>query len=362
VAGSTSYYAVPGARAVRTSAGLFYVLTDHLGSASVSLDGSGAVVAEMRYDAFGATRLSTGTMPGDRLYTGQIWAEVGLYYFNARWYSVALGRWTQPDSIVPEPGNPQSLNRFGFVLNNPLRYTDPTGHRECDEAGCNDVGNQWAPPNWREILQKFGVTFDNWDAKVLDKALYGIFRAVLEIGMRFSETLGGTAAEAFKGVYGNVTMEWCDNCVSGMGWADGDHHIFFDNMYSSTAGVSRVVTHEMGHIFDRMVCAANQGGTCTYIWAATGTARSDLKGRLGTCETCLGRTSHEGPEPGEYWGFADDWEVWQFGAQHNNGEIWADMFLGWTYNTWEDSDRGYARRDYMNAAMTNYLTTNFAGP
>jgi YD repeat-containing protein len=87
-AGSTSYYAVPGARAVRTSAGLFYVLTDHLGSASVSLDSGGNVAAEMRYDAFGATRLAIGSMPGDRLYTGQVWQQgIGLYYFNARWYS-----------------------------------------------------------------------------------------------------------------------------------------------------------------------------------------------------------------------------------------------------------------------------------
>ncbi len=39
-----------------------------------------------------------------------------------------LGRFVQPDTIVPEPGNPQSLNRYAYVTNNPLRYTDPSGH------------------------------------------------------------------------------------------------------------------------------------------------------------------------------------------------------------------------------------------
>ena len=38
-----------------------------------------------------------------------------------------IGRFIQPDSIVPDPMNPQSLNRYSYVFNNPLRYTDPTG-------------------------------------------------------------------------------------------------------------------------------------------------------------------------------------------------------------------------------------------
>ncbi len=39
-----------------------------------------------------------------------------------------LGRFTQPDTLVPEPGNPQALNRYAYTLNNPLKYTDPSGH------------------------------------------------------------------------------------------------------------------------------------------------------------------------------------------------------------------------------------------
>jgi RHS repeat-associated protein len=55
---------------------------------------------------------------------------------KSRFYDPQIGRFLQPDSVVPDPMNPQSLNRYSGacpersrrVLNNPLRYTDPTGH------------------------------------------------------------------------------------------------------------------------------------------------------------------------------------------------------------------------------------------
>jgi hypothetical protein len=52
---------------------------------------------------------------------------------KARFYDPLVGRFLQPDSIVPDYANPQSLNRYSYVLNNPLRYTDPTGH--CSALG-----------------------------------------------------------------------------------------------------------------------------------------------------------------------------------------------------------------------------------
>ncbi|RMD64559.1 DUF2380 domain-containing protein, partial [Candidatus Parcubacteria bacterium] len=54
-------------------------------------------------------------------------ATIGLYFYRARYYDPALGRFVQPDTIVPNPSNPQDLNRYSYVRNNPVRYTDPTG-------------------------------------------------------------------------------------------------------------------------------------------------------------------------------------------------------------------------------------------
>ena len=63
----------------------------------------------------------------DRHYTSQrsLEASLGsLYHDQARWYSPVLG--SSPP--VPEPGNPQDLNRYAYSLNNPLRYTKPSGY------------------------------------------------------------------------------------------------------------------------------------------------------------------------------------------------------------------------------------------
>ena len=46
----------------------------------------------------------------------------------ARRYDPVPGRFIQPDTIVPNPGDPQALNRYSYAANNPVRYTDPSGH------------------------------------------------------------------------------------------------------------------------------------------------------------------------------------------------------------------------------------------
>jgi RHS repeat-associated protein len=72
-----------------------------------------------------------GTLPTQRTFTGQYSHDAGLgslMYFNARYMSPALGRFVSADTIVPGARNPQAFNRYAFVLNNPLKYSDPSGH------------------------------------------------------------------------------------------------------------------------------------------------------------------------------------------------------------------------------------------
>jgi RHS repeat-associated protein len=96
-------------------------------------DHQGDLISQHRYLPFGGTRqLPDHPTSGltDYGYTGQRNLEdgIGLMDYKARFYSPALNRFIQPDSIVPSLYNPQSLNRFSYTINNPINYNDPDGH------------------------------------------------------------------------------------------------------------------------------------------------------------------------------------------------------------------------------------------
>src|SRR5512143_2054637 len=76
-----------------------YLLTDHLGSTTVSYRADGQETRFQSYKPWGELRGGGNSLPTDRTFTGQRWEEVGLYFFNARWYDAALGRFAQADSI-----------------------------------------------------------------------------------------------------------------------------------------------------------------------------------------------------------------------------------------------------------------------
>lgn len=116
-------------------------------SANVVTDASGLTVGEQRYYPFGETRWTTGTIYTDKLFTGQRDTGLGIYDFNARMYDPKLGRFLSADTIVQSYANPQSLNRFAYVLNNPLRYTDPTGHKACGDGEDTDCNGHKQDPN-----------------------------------------------------------------------------------------------------------------------------------------------------------------------------------------------------------------------
>jgi RHS repeat-associated protein len=141
----TCYYELGGQRvAMRvytTWPGTVYWLQgDHLGSASLTTDGAMNQVAELRYYPFGETRWEWGSTPTDRRFTGQrLEAGLGtLYDYGARFYSPVLGRFLSADSRVPDPVNPQALNRYSYVYNRPLNLTDSSGHDPLDANWEND--------------------------------------------------------------------------------------------------------------------------------------------------------------------------------------------------------------------------------
>ena len=141
----TSYYYAGGSRvAMRVQSnqegvveGVYYFLSDHLGSTAITLDAGADKVAELRYSAWGETRYTDGTTPTQRRYTGQIEAEAGLYFYQARWFDPSLGRFAQADTVIPGAGNALAWDRYAGMANNPVRYNDPTGH--CFSGGLDTI-------------------------------------------------------------------------------------------------------------------------------------------------------------------------------------------------------------------------------
>jgi len=123
---------------------LSYLHHDHLGSLVAATDPSGAEVggaAWARYSPFGQLRLSGGTLPSDRLFTGQTRDNVlgagvagndAYYFFQARYYDATIGQFQSADTALPTldkgTADPRTLNRYAYANNNPLRLRDSSGH------------------------------------------------------------------------------------------------------------------------------------------------------------------------------------------------------------------------------------------
>ena len=106
-----------------------YLHGDHLGSVSLVTDSNEGIVSETRYLPYGEERWTSGeSSPTDFGYTGQRKDGFGLMDYNARYYNAKLGRFISADSIVPDPANAKSFDRYAYVYNNPTNFNDPSGH------------------------------------------------------------------------------------------------------------------------------------------------------------------------------------------------------------------------------------------
>ncbi len=114
--------------AVRSAGTLYYTYGDPLGSVVAMSNTAGGIIANSltRYDPFGNYRTWPGSNVNplifDRGFTGHVHdntgpyptQNVGLIYMNARYYLPEVRRFVSADTIVPEPGEPQSYNRYAL--------------------------------------------------------------------------------------------------------------------------------------------------------------------------------------------------------------------------------------------------------
>jgi RHS repeat-associated protein len=175
----TKYYLAGSQRiAMRVGNTLTFLHSDHLGSTSLTTDLARNETSEMRYTAWGEVRYATTTstsLPAPYTYTGQFSdmddlttapeEGFGLMFYNARWYDPYLNHMTQPDIIVPDSYNPQDWDRYNYARNNPLRYTDPSGHIACDDQDENGKCINYEQNLFREINKNYS----DWERRILRK-------------------------------------------------------------------------------------------------------------------------------------------------------------------------------------------------
>ncbi len=223
--------------------GVNYLYADQLGS---TVKTSGAQAATQRYEPYGAKR-GTDTVATTYRYTGQREeSALGLYDYGARWYDPTIARFIQADSIVPQPGNPQSLNRYSYVLNNPMKYTDPTGQIAEDEQ---DKAQRILDEVY--ALYEVYITPDwyYWEGRFIEGLwslgeLTDINIALGDISSKYS------SIDTFKNAAGKVYVTKTSRNYSEAYGATGD--IFLGGGFSWYSQLERkaLFTHELFHIVD----------------------------------------------------------------------------------------------------------------
>ncbi len=192
---------------------------DHLGGVNVTTDATGVKKELCEYLPFGG--FSRHEKYGNTqevawfYFTGKkLDDESGLYYYGARYYDPLIGRFITADTIVQDPSNPQTLNRYAYCGNNPVNNIDPTGH------------SFWK--SIKKFFQKFGdfispfgravITGDwaNFGWQVLNLATIAIgistqnpwliASGVLSYSSRATSHIGGNAADEISRGFGYASM------------------------------------------------------------------------------------------------------------------------------------------------------------
>ncbi|ATW25288.1 RHS repeat-associated core domain-containing protein [Candidatus Formimonas warabiya] len=108
----------------------YYMYNGH-GDVTALINSAGTILATYYYDAFGNIPESTGTINNPFKYAGyQHDQETGYYYLMSRYYDPVTARFISEDTYRGNPNDPLSLNLYTYCHNEPLMYTDPTGHIE----------------------------------------------------------------------------------------------------------------------------------------------------------------------------------------------------------------------------------------
>ena len=322
---------------------LSWLLSDHLGSTTVTADGAtGARTAELWYKPWGESRGTPfGATPTTYRFTGQREeAGIGLYFYNARYYDPSLGRFTQADTIVPSPGDPQSFNRYAYVGNRPTVYLDPTGNAACAAGDAACWQDEW---HWKDRWYKaHGHTGGDWfgspgapdfeDEQILREtvgeagvSIIGAWDFATQLVpmatgiVRFGNRLSGGLAQ-LRGLLGGGAKIRPGSCFgSPCALPPGTDTAHISNTVFDAAWLMHTVVHELAHIIDWH--SHIQTGTITTYGQTAPVYRrfSSAWGEAPLTKYAAGIEVGVRPYPDAWDVWAEAVTVWVFGDSNSAG-------------------------------------------
>jgi hypothetical protein len=167
-----------------------------------------------------------------------------LYDYNARYYDPTIGRFVSADSVVPGAGKPQALNRYAYVFNNRLKYTDPSGHCPRHDDECEEL--QW------QTQQQYGIQmWGDWS-----KSDISALQDALEL---IAGKVGGV--KTFRHIWAKTEfIRYHDDdtpqslqklCNGGIACTTGDTVRLLDNVFNRNAWYFKdTLAHELAHVWD----------------------------------------------------------------------------------------------------------------
>lgn len=309
-------------------------------------------------------------------------------------YVPGTGRFAQPDNIIPNPANPQALNRYTYVLNSPIVFADPTGHSACygadgygqscnsgpmqdgvwtaEEAGSGDSiyrdshsdpqlvkfeKDKNHPQDWT-IGEMYAVAEG---ARLTAEALAALYNSMVLSGPHVAEGIALSPSDAYLITYGSTVTAIRSSLIKGYAAeiTKGVNRITYYNVqytddqgnptsvdYDYTAGHVNHTIHELGHLFDNR---------------SLNLFRGEMVGDLSI-----------GPNEDFWKGFACEKNCpgRRYSRSKFGGEIFADMFMIWVtgnnFGSYESGDPlvNYSaiRQQHMQTNMPRYLFRAMMGP
>jgi len=367
-----------GINLLHAAANWAYHNHDALGSLRQLTDADGTVTLTKSYLPYGDELSSSGVGASSYGFTGE-WQDMatGLVYLRARYYAPWDGRFLTQDPWSGDYNQPMSYNPWLYAYANPVMMTDPSGYhpaenllviftqgadytgpfnREGTRNG-NDKGKNrrtYYAPEWAQdekntiavamwdIAEAYSRTYNSKMDEILRRENCYQFFLFLPANLNpvsaFRAIHGGPVtierrAENATQYYKGIATYWGEKRSAGLIYV-------FQNVSSDTiVAHPRFIAHEMGHAFEEAVADNNI-----------------IKPRWRLPVDLLAREI----DGTDYGGFYDGFLEWQYSEEDGadwRGEIFADMFIGWVYDRWENDAVGIGqqRANFMNRNMPKLI-------